>query len=230
MKLRGGDWSKGDVFAGIACLAAVLAIPGMPRLFHLDSDSHGQAATPSPTQSLTAPATTSPGATEEKQTQSAHLATPLSKHQQQTQKSVVDPKRVDIGAGAQVNAHDCAVVGIVDTLTCNPPVIEPHISWVPSSSEMFGSSGNPKFGVAITADKFIASPDFVLTCDAPCHYFNMGLAPGMSSHRYSNLTPTTVRVTFVGSSGLGTGVMAQVVLESDNASPMRITSVERTKD
>jgi hypothetical protein len=39
MKLLGGKWSRGDVFALLGVLAAVLAIPGMPKLFHWDSDS-----------------------------------------------------------------------------------------------------------------------------------------------------------------------------------------------
>ena len=45
MKLRGGDWSKGDVLALLGLLvavagvlAAVLAIPGMPKFFHYDSE------------------------------------------------------------------------------------------------------------------------------------------------------------------------------------------------
>ena len=39
MKLLGGKWYKGDVFALLGVIAAVLAIPGMPKLFHWDSDS-----------------------------------------------------------------------------------------------------------------------------------------------------------------------------------------------
>lgn len=39
MKLLGGKWSRGDVFALLGVVAAVLAIPGMPRLFHWDSGS-----------------------------------------------------------------------------------------------------------------------------------------------------------------------------------------------
>lgn len=39
MKLLGGAWSRGDVFALLGVIAAVLAIPGMPKLFHWDSDS-----------------------------------------------------------------------------------------------------------------------------------------------------------------------------------------------
>ena len=39
MKLLGGKWSRGDVFALLGVVAAVLAIPGMPKLFHWDFDS-----------------------------------------------------------------------------------------------------------------------------------------------------------------------------------------------
>jgi hypothetical protein len=39
MKLLGGSWSRGDVLALMGVLAAVLAIPGMPKLLHLDSDN-----------------------------------------------------------------------------------------------------------------------------------------------------------------------------------------------
>ena len=39
MKLRGGKWSKGDLIALLACVAAVLAIPGMPKVFHWDRES-----------------------------------------------------------------------------------------------------------------------------------------------------------------------------------------------
>ncbi len=39
MKLLDGKWSKGDVFALFGVVAAVLATPGMPKLFHWDSDS-----------------------------------------------------------------------------------------------------------------------------------------------------------------------------------------------
>jgi hypothetical protein len=38
MKLLGGSWSKGDLFALLGVIAAILAIPGMPKLFHFDSD------------------------------------------------------------------------------------------------------------------------------------------------------------------------------------------------
>jgi hypothetical protein len=44
MKLLGGQWSKGDFLALLGVIAAILAIPGMPKLFHWDSDaSHGPA-------------------------------------------------------------------------------------------------------------------------------------------------------------------------------------------
>ncbi len=39
MKLLGGKWSRGDLLALLGVIAAVLAIPGMPKLFHWDSDS-----------------------------------------------------------------------------------------------------------------------------------------------------------------------------------------------
>jgi hypothetical protein len=46
MKLRGGEWSKGDVLAFLGLLvavvgvaAAILGIPGMPKLVHWDSES-----------------------------------------------------------------------------------------------------------------------------------------------------------------------------------------------
>jgi hypothetical protein len=41
-ELLGGQWSKGDVFALFGVIAAVLAIPGMPKLFHWDTDSPAQ--------------------------------------------------------------------------------------------------------------------------------------------------------------------------------------------
>jgi len=34
MKLLGGKWSRGDLLALLGVIAAVLAIPGMPKLFH----------------------------------------------------------------------------------------------------------------------------------------------------------------------------------------------------
>jgi hypothetical protein len=36
MKLLGGAWSKGDAFAAIGVVATILAVPGMPKLFHWD--------------------------------------------------------------------------------------------------------------------------------------------------------------------------------------------------
>jgi len=45
MKLMGGDWSKGDILAGLGLIiaavgvvAAILAIPGMPKIAHWDSE------------------------------------------------------------------------------------------------------------------------------------------------------------------------------------------------
>jgi hypothetical protein len=49
VKLLGGQWSRGDLLALIAVIAAVLAIPGMPKLFHWDSDAASkQGQTPEP--------------------------------------------------------------------------------------------------------------------------------------------------------------------------------------
>src|SRR5262249_50064086 len=51
MKLRGGDWSKGDVIALCALLAAILAIPGMPKILPWDSGTektNGPVGTPPP--------------------------------------------------------------------------------------------------------------------------------------------------------------------------------------
>jgi len=49
MKILGGEWSRGDAIAIIGVLvavvgsvAAVLAIPGMPKFLHLDSESAAQ--------------------------------------------------------------------------------------------------------------------------------------------------------------------------------------------
>jgi hypothetical protein len=46
MKLLGGDWSKGDILALLGLLvavigvgAAILAIPGMPKIFHSDTET-----------------------------------------------------------------------------------------------------------------------------------------------------------------------------------------------
>lgn len=38
MKLLGGKWSRGDFLALLGVIAAVLAVPGMPKLFHWDSE------------------------------------------------------------------------------------------------------------------------------------------------------------------------------------------------
>jgi hypothetical protein len=47
MKLLGGKWSRGDFLALLGVIAAILAIPGMPRLFHWDSEtSSKQVETP----------------------------------------------------------------------------------------------------------------------------------------------------------------------------------------
>jgi hypothetical protein len=44
MKLLGGQWSKGDFLALLGVIAAILAIPGMPKIFHWDRDApHGPA-------------------------------------------------------------------------------------------------------------------------------------------------------------------------------------------
>jgi hypothetical protein len=38
MKLLGGSWSRGDFFALLGVITAILAIPGMPKLLHWNSD------------------------------------------------------------------------------------------------------------------------------------------------------------------------------------------------
>ena len=49
MKVLGGKWSKGDIIALLGVIAAILAIPGMPKLFHWDSfDSPPQRQTSTP--------------------------------------------------------------------------------------------------------------------------------------------------------------------------------------
>jgi hypothetical protein len=45
MKLLGGKWSRGDLLALLGVIAAVLAIPGMPKLLHFDSDSSSKPGT-----------------------------------------------------------------------------------------------------------------------------------------------------------------------------------------
>jgi len=44
MKILGGKWSKGDAFALLAVVAAILAIPGMPKLLHWDAPDEKRAA------------------------------------------------------------------------------------------------------------------------------------------------------------------------------------------
>jgi len=57
MKLLGGKWSRGDILALLGVLAAALAIPGMPKLFHWDSESEStHMETPSTTQPGSVPA------------------------------------------------------------------------------------------------------------------------------------------------------------------------------
>jgi len=51
MKALGGKWSKGDIIALLGVIAAVLAIPGMPKLFHWDSTD------PSPQRQISDPRT-----------------------------------------------------------------------------------------------------------------------------------------------------------------------------
>jgi hypothetical protein len=123
MKLTGGAWSKGDFFAALACVAAVLAIPGMPKLFHWDSDSHGQAVSldlkpPPSTASKTPPAAT--------EAQPTPPATPLVKHQQTKKTPGTNPaaplpgsKTFEIGAGADVKAEKCSAIGIDNTVLCS---------------------------------------------------------------------------------------------------------------
>jgi hypothetical protein len=36
MKMLGGEWSKADLFAALTVIVGILAIPGMPKLFHWD--------------------------------------------------------------------------------------------------------------------------------------------------------------------------------------------------
>ena len=40
MKLTGGKWSKGDGIAALTLVAAILAVPGMPKLFDWDQPVH----------------------------------------------------------------------------------------------------------------------------------------------------------------------------------------------
>jgi len=68
MKLRGGEWSKGDILAllglmvtAVGVVAGILAIPGMPKFFHLDSaDSSKRAETSTKTGSAPLPTTLKP--------------------------------------------------------------------------------------------------------------------------------------------------------------------------
>src|ERR1700730_4919664 len=46
MKLLGGSWSRGDILALVGVVAAILAIPGMPKLLHLDSTDLPKKALP----------------------------------------------------------------------------------------------------------------------------------------------------------------------------------------
>jgi hypothetical protein len=53
MKLRGGEWSKGDIIALLGLvvalagvIAAILAVPGMPKLVHFDSEAPVKSVTP----------------------------------------------------------------------------------------------------------------------------------------------------------------------------------------
>lgn len=46
MKLTGGKWSKGDGIAVLTLVAAILAVPGMPKLFHWDQPVHSQSQQP----------------------------------------------------------------------------------------------------------------------------------------------------------------------------------------
>ena len=55
MKLRGGYWSKGDILALLGLLVAVvgvgvaiLTIPGMPKLFHMDTKPQAKQDNPPP--------------------------------------------------------------------------------------------------------------------------------------------------------------------------------------
>jgi hypothetical protein len=58
MKLLGGKWSRGDLLALLGVIAAVLAIPGMPKLFHWDTDpstTHTETSTTRDRSSLPVP-------------------------------------------------------------------------------------------------------------------------------------------------------------------------------
>lgn len=48
MKLLGGKWSKGDILALIGVMAAILAIPGMPKLMHWDDRNPAPEKLPDP--------------------------------------------------------------------------------------------------------------------------------------------------------------------------------------
>lgn len=68
MKLRGGEWSKGDILtllgltvAVVGVVAAILTIPGMPKFFHWDSaDSPKQTENSTKTNSAPPPTTLKP--------------------------------------------------------------------------------------------------------------------------------------------------------------------------
>ena len=68
MKLMGGDWSKGDILAGLGLIiaavrvvAAILAIPGMPKIAHWDSEpSVKQSDDSSPAKAIPAPPAAKP--------------------------------------------------------------------------------------------------------------------------------------------------------------------------
>src|SRR6266851_6114526 len=57
MKLLGGDWSKGDLLALLGVLAAILAIPGMPKIFPWGSDIPSANRTVSGTEARPVPVT-----------------------------------------------------------------------------------------------------------------------------------------------------------------------------
>src|SRR5579864_8596399 len=65
MKLRGGEWSRGDflallgvIVAVVGVVVAVLTVPGMPKFLHWDSDSSAKdAERPKTEPTFQAPAT-----------------------------------------------------------------------------------------------------------------------------------------------------------------------------
>jgi hypothetical protein len=116
MKLRGGEWSKGDILtllglmvAVVGVVAAILTIPGMPKFFHWDSaDSPKQTETPTETGAEPPPNALAPD--ERKSGASARQAG-LSKT------PVVAPPWDRVRADVLSNYKSVNVVGIYSTAT-----------------------------------------------------------------------------------------------------------------